>query len=90
MASQIEQMLTEEFSTQTIADRGQGFYASMAHVPLPPGDWNGLQDQLWKRHQIEVPIIFFGDRWFIRVSCHLYNNSRQLRTLRSALRHLMV
>lgn len=62
------------------------WYQSMTEVPLPPGDWSGLQQRLWHEHQIEIPIVNFADRWLVRVSSHLYNNSMQLSTLVEALR----
>ena len=89
LASVAEEMLCDEFGTQPIGKRSQGWYASMAHVPLPPGDHSRLQQGLWEEYRIEVPIILFDDHWYIRVSCHLYNNLKQLETLRFALRKLL-
>jgi isopenicillin-N epimerase len=86
LAAQAQTMLCEEFSTQPIANRHDGWYGSMAHVPLPDADCRGLQESLWREYKIEVPIIHFENRWFIRVSCHLYNSRKQLETLRFALR----
>ena len=90
LATIAEQMLCEEFGTQPIGDRDQGWYASMAHVPLPNGDHSQLQLGLWKEYGIEVPVILFEDRWYIRISCHLYNNVKHLETLRFALRKFLV
>ena len=90
LATRAEQMLTEEFGTQTIANRNDGWYASMAHVPLPAGDFSSLQNDLWNEYKIEVPIIHFEEKWFIRVSCHLYNSLKQLETLKFAVRKFLV
>ena len=49
------------------------WYGSMAHVPLPAGDARLLQQQLWDCHGIEVPIIDWGNRRYVRVSCHIYS-----------------
>ena len=76
--------LSEKFGTQTIASF-ENAYASMAHVPLPPGDWSSLQQQLWDAEKIEVPIVSFSDRWFVRVSCHLYNSTDQIDKLVAAI-----
>lgn len=62
------------------------WYGAMAHVPLPPGDWSGLQRWLWEQHRIEIPVIDFEDRWFIRVSHHLYNTTAQIDRLAEALK----
>lgn len=65
------------------------WYGSMAHVPLPPGDHTLLQRTLWERFGIEVPIVTWNDRKFIRVSCHLYNNLADIDRLIDALANLL-
>ncbi|MFM2095877.1 MAG: Isopenicillin epimerase [Planctomycetota bacterium] len=62
------------------------WYGSMAHVPLPPGDHQVLQQSLWNQHRIEVPVIRFNEGRYIRVSCHLYNSQRDIDYLLNALR----
>ena len=54
------------------------WYTAMAHVPLPPGDADGLQRALWEQHRIEVPVISHRGQRAIRVSCHLYNDQAQI------------
>ena len=88
LAGYAESALCELFGTHTIASRELGWYGSMAHVPLPPGDWLHLQKRLWEQVGIEVPIILFDNRWFVRVSCHLYNNRTQIDTLVKALHRI--
>ena len=70
------------------------WYGSMVTVPLPekvivPATWTGkphpLQQVLTEKHRIEVPIIKWGHRMHIRVSCHLYNTSADLDKLCHAL-----
>lgn len=61
------------------------WYGSMAHVPLPSGDWSGLQKRLWEQHGIEVPVILFDNRWYIRVSHHLYTMRSDVDRLLAAL-----
>jgi isopenicillin-N epimerase len=78
LAEYIENALCQLFQTEPIGKRSSGFYGSMAHVPLPPGDWSQLQLLLKNDLGIEVVVNQFGGRWFLRVSCHLYNNMRQL------------
>jgi isopenicillin-N epimerase len=65
------------------------WYGSMAHVPLPSGDRRRLQDALWHEHGIEVPIIQWNGRRFVRVSCHLYNDREQIDRLVQALHGLL-
>lgn len=85
LARYAEAALCELFKTEPIGKREHGWYGSMAHVPLPPGDWSGLQRELWDQIGIEVMINRFSERWFIRVSCHLYNHQTQIDTLIKAL-----
>jgi isopenicillin-N epimerase len=50
---------------------------------------NLLQHALWRDFGIEVPIVDFGPRRYIRVSCHLYNDTRQIDRLIEALAVLL-
>ncbi len=88
LAAQAEKMLMELFGTEPMASREDGWYGTMAHVPLPDGDWSKLQQQLWLNHGIEIPIINFDEKWYVRVSCHLYNNTKHFETLYYALGEL--
>jgi len=70
------------------------WYGSMAHVPLPPKraeelDARQLQNALWRNFGIEVPIVEHNGRRAIRVSCHLYNNRRDIDRLVNALGKLL-
>ncbi len=89
LATYAEQSLLDLYKASPSADREQGWYGSMAHVPMPAGDWGNLQLQLWEQVGIEVMIINFNDCWHTRVSCHLYNNKVQIDTLVKALSRLM-
>jgi isopenicillin-N epimerase len=71
------------------------WYGSMAHVPLCATTTNEtcavanpLQHTIWQRYGIEVPIVDFRGRRYIRVSCHLYNDSTQIDRLVIALQEL--
>lgn len=90
LARQFEDRLIELTGQPTLAPRTGEWYGTMCHVPLGPGQWAGLQDELWRRHGIEVPIVQFNRGWFIRVSCHLYNAADQINLLLQALRNLGV
>ncbi len=48
-----------------------------------------LQHALWRDFSIEVPIIDFGPRRYIRVSCHLYNDTKQIDRLVKTLGALL-
>jgi isopenicillin-N epimerase len=85
LAEYAENSLVELLGTVPIGDRRGGWYGSMAHVPLPPGDWSGLQRKIREQTGIEVVVNYWKERWFLRVSCHLYNNTRQLDLLTKTL-----
>ena len=77
------------------------WYGSMAHVPLPPprgskvvsetscAIGNPLPNIIFRELGIEVPIVEFGGRRYIRVSCHLYNDTAQIDRLVSGLGKLL-
>jgi selenocysteine lyase/cysteine desulfurase len=48
-----------------------------------------LQRALWERFQIEVPIVAWDERRWIRVSCHLYSTREQIDTLARAVDRLV-
>jgi len=72
------------------------WYGSMIALPLPEsvtpvsdGQMNPLQQALWEKHQIEVPIVTWRGTCQIRVSCHLYNDRSDIDRLTAALRELL-
>lgn len=85
LANEACQRLMELTGERPLAPTTGGWYGTMCHVPLPPGDWSQLQSWLWEAHRIEVPIIHFNSRWFVRVSSHLYNTTAQVDLLVRAL-----
>lgn len=50
---------------------------------------NPLQHTIWRELGIEVPIVEFAGTRYIRVSCHLYNNTEQIDRLVSGLSKLL-
>ena len=65
----------------------------LPHALFPTGQSVGkagqrhpLQDWLWQNHQIEIPIIQWGDRLLIRISAHLYNSPAEYSLLAHAVR----
>ncbi len=70
------------------------WYGSMISVPLPnsdgpatkPNEPDPLQVLLWTKYKIEIPVIHWHGRRFIRVSCHIYNRPADIDRLVDALR----
>ncbi|MDZ4755289.1 MAG: aminotransferase class V-fold PLP-dependent enzyme [Phycisphaerae bacterium] len=64
---------------------------AMAAVVLPEHlcrHWENaeaLQADLYQRERIEVPIVDWGGRWHVRVSCQAYNRPEQVERLSEAL-----
>jgi isopenicillin-N epimerase len=65
----------------------------LPHTLFPTGQSVGkagkrhpLQDWLWSYHQIEIPIIPWGDRLLIRISAHLYNSPAEYSLLANVVR----
>ncbi len=81
LAQTARSKLEHHFGTLARIPDSLDWYGSMIAVPLPPGDGkkskpnapHPLQQQLWDRFRIEVPIPECCGQSFIRVSCHLYN-----------------
>lgn len=69
------------------------WYGSMIALPLRPngpapkqGIRDQLQNPLWEKHGIEIPIVHWHGERLIRVSCHLYNTREHIDRLCDALR----
>jgi isopenicillin-N epimerase len=96
LAQYARRTLTEIFQLDPLVPDGPTWYASMAHVPLAPTTTNEtcavanpLQHTIWQRLGIEVPIVDFAGRRYIRVSCHLYNDTTQVDRLAAGLKELL-
>ncbi len=96
LAQYARQRLERLFGTKCWVPESQDWYGSMIAVPLPASDvkkskpnaMHPLQQQLWERHQIEIPIPECCGQSFIRVSCHLYNTRDEIDRLIEALTNL--
>jgi isopenicillin-N epimerase len=89
LAQYARQQLVQLTGLEPIVPDDPAWYGSMAHVPLPPGNRRALQDALWREYGIEVPIVDWNGRRWIRVSCHLYNTRDEVDTLVRALDKLL-
>ncbi len=89
LASYARERLSQLSKETPIIPDNALWYGSMALIPLPPGDARSLQSALWQQHGIEVPIIDFAGRRYVRVSCHLYNRKKDIDLLYEALSTLL-
>lgn len=65
------------------------WYAQMVTLPLPPCNAEKLKQRLYDEFAIEVPIITWKERQFVRVSIQGYNTQADVEALTSALAHLL-
>ncbi len=64
----------------------QSWYGTMAAMPLPPGDAEGLHQTLRHKHGVEIPVFDWQGQRLIRISCHWYNTEQDIDRLIAALR----
>jgi isopenicillin-N epimerase len=67
----------------------QDFYCQMAIAPLPPVDAPALQARLLAEFGVEVPLVVWNGRCFIRVSIQAYNTPADVDMLLAALETLL-
>jgi isopenicillin-N epimerase len=67
-----------------------GFYHQMATIPLPQlTDIDALKKELYQAYKIEVPVLMWNGRHFIRVSVQGYNTQSDLDSLVEALTEIL-
>jgi isopenicillin-N epimerase len=85
LACYAREQLLQLDGTEPVTPLGRDWFGWMVAVWLPEGEHMTLQQRLFEQHQIEVPIVHFGNRFLVRVSCHLYNHTGQIDFLVRAL-----
>nr|MBC7243702.1 aminotransferase class V-fold PLP-dependent enzyme [Chloroflexota bacterium] len=65
------------------------WYAQMVTLPLPSCEAQELKQRLYDQFAIEVPIITWKERQFVRISVQGYNTRSDVEALVSALAHLL-
>ena len=65
------------------------FYGQMGIAPLPSSNLSTLKKRLYDDYKIEVPLIQWQDRQFIRISVQGYNTRKDINTLVDALHRLL-
>ncbi|MBK9711385.1 MAG: aminotransferase class V-fold PLP-dependent enzyme [Kouleothrix sp.] len=64
-------------------------FVQMRTIPLPPCDVAAVKRRLWDEFQVEVPLVEWGGRQFVRVSIQCYNSPNDVDRLVEALRRLL-
>jgi isopenicillin-N epimerase len=65
------------------------YYSQMGIAPLPSSNLAVLKSRLYDEYKIEVPLIQWHDRQFIRISVQGYNTQEDIDALISALHTLL-
>lgn len=96
LARYARQKLMAQFGLEPLVPDDGAWYGSMAHIPLEEtaasdacAVSNPLQNIIRERFGIEVPVVDFQGRRYVRVSCHLYNNRSHIDRLVTALAQLL-
>jgi len=84
-------LLAGAWSVEPVGPEDGSMLGSLATVPLPGraatrGTAEALQASLLAEHRIEVPVVEWADRRFIRVSAQLYNRPEHYERLAGAIR----
>jgi isopenicillin-N epimerase len=86
---QARQAVTDLTGLPPICPDSADWYAQMAALPLPPCNAEELKQQLYDDYCVEVPIIDWNGRQFVRVSVQGYNTREDMDALVSALGKLL-
>jgi len=89
LARHARQLIGELTGLTPLTPDSAEHYGSMVAVPLRDGPAAPLRDALWNQARIEVPIIEWGTRRLIRVSCHMYTTKEEIERLVDALSRLL-
>lgn len=85
MAREARRRIEKLTGLPAIVPDDPAWYGSMITLPLPAGDGPALMRRLQRNYGIEVPIVTWNERRFVRPSFHLYNSLEHLDRLTAAL-----
>lgn len=88
LACYARRRLSEIPGAHPVTPEGREWYGWMVGVWLPPAApeiYDGLQQRLFEKYGIEVPIVHFRERYLVRVSCHLHTTTYEIDLLYRAL-----
>lgn len=79
----------ELLRTQPLCPVTDEFLAQMISIPLQTTEPEKLQQQLYEKYKIEIPVMRHGDRVFIRYSIQAFNTQADLDKLYDALKEIL-
>ncbi len=80
------QRFCELSGTTPISPLSDEWLGQMFSIPLAPGNHTGLQEKLFLKYQIEIPVTRRENDYFIRYSINAFNNQDDLDKLYHALK----
>lgn len=83
------QRLTELTGLEPISPDTADWWVQLRALPLPPCDMHEVKARLWDEFQVEVPIVEWGGRQFVRVSVQAYNGPADIDRLVGALGEIL-
>jgi isopenicillin-N epimerase len=96
LARQAREQISKLTRLEPLVPDSPEWYGTMISLPLPesvpeaPAEYmHPLQEALWDRFRIEIPVVNWQGRRYLRVSCHLYNSAADIDRLSGALRTLL-
>jgi isopenicillin-N epimerase len=84
-----EQRIAARSDLEPLSPSSRAWFTQMRSIPLPPQVDVSLSQRLWHDYAIEVPIIAWGQRRFVRVSIQAYNTAADVDRLLDALEGLV-
>lgn len=64
-------------------------FVQMCSIELPLGSIDRLGTRLWDEYRVEVPLVRWNEREFVRVSIQAYNSAEDVERLEDALKALL-
>lgn len=80
------EQISDLFGLPPLTPDGEQWFAQMSALPLPPCDLDTLKRQLYDEDHIEIPVIHWNGRHFVRISIQGYNTRADVDALVQALR----
>ena len=92
LASQARERVAALTGLDHICPDAPEWWMQMCSIPLPVTERavaDALKQKLWEDYQVEVPIVEWNQRFFVRVSIQAYNTPRDVDRLIEGLAHLL-
>jgi isopenicillin-N epimerase len=83
------QRITTLTGLEPITPDSPAWFAQMASFPLPACDADAVKQRLYAEFHVEVPIVTWGGRQFVRVSTQAYNTRADVDALVEALAEIL-